>query len=114
MLKVGYIDDEPALCETFKDNFEDDHIEIAAYSNPQEGIEQMAAFKPDIIFLDYRLPDMTGDDIAEQLDPAIPKFLITGDLFVKTRYPFVKIFGKPYDFDELEDLLAAYAAKTRA
>ncbi len=59
----------------------------------------------DIIFLDYRLGSVTGDELAQRLDPAIPKYLITGDQAVKTIYNFVEIVEKPYPISRVRSIL---------
>lgn len=46
-------------------------------------VEQLAAFRPDIILSDYRLPGFTGQDalkIAQRLDPGLPFVIWSGVL----------------------------------
>ncbi len=55
---------------------------IAEAENGQQTFERLKEFKPDIILLDYRLPDMNGAEIARALKAdsafaAIPVIIIT-------------------------------------
>jgi len=108
-LKIVYLDDEPALLEMFGDLFSSPDREIALYDNPKTAIAAIEADPPDILFIDFRLPGYTGDQIAQLLDPKIPKVLITGDMEVKCAYPFHAVFEKPYTskLGEIEALLNA-------
>lgn len=101
IIKVYYLDDEPELCEMFSDIFSSDAIKVTTFSNPQVAIETIKKSPPDMFFVDYRLPSTNGDKIALQLDPSIPKFLITGDISVATTYKFNRIFSKPYREEDI-------------
>lgn len=94
--RIVLIDDEEDLCETFRQIFSRKGFDVIVFSNPEKGMEYINAHPPDILFFDYRLPGVTGDDLAQTLDNNIPKYLITGELDVKTKYPFERIFPKPY------------------
>lgn len=94
-LKVYYLDDEGALCETFFDNFSDEKIQIQTFTEPSLFIEVANKNPPDLVFIDYRLPGTTGDKVAQNLPPHIPKYLVTGDLLVKPDYKFIAILEKP-------------------
>jgi len=107
VLKVYYIDDEPDLCSIFTDAFSAADITITTFTDPLKGIEETKKNPPDLIFLDYRLPFMNGDQVALKMDAAIPKFLISGDLTHSTVYKFQNIFSKPYDILEIQEVLRA-------
>jgi len=108
LLKIIYIDDEPDLCEVFEDNFATDEIEVSAYSDVSLGLSSIQSDTPDLLFLDYRLPNTTGDELAKQVSSNIPKALITGDLDVKLNSSFVRIFSKPFNFAEMERFIQSY------
>lgn len=113
-LKVYYLDDEIDLLEMFRELFSSPEIEIRTFADPTLAIAEVWRAPPDLLILDYRLPNTTGDKIAQLLDPALPKIMITGDLAVKTTSSFVRIFHKPYDFAEMADFLEAAQARRRA
>lgn len=113
LLKVVYLDDEPFLCENFVDCFSSPEIEITTYTDPELAVQLIQANPPDVLFLDYRLPGTNGDEIAQKLDPSIPKFLVTGDIMVKTEYKFVKVFSKPYDSEDVMAELRKFISELR-
>jgi DNA-binding response OmpR family regulator len=113
-LKIVYLDDEPDLCEIFKDCFETESITIKTFIDPEQAVSEIKKIKPDLVLLDYRLPNTTGLQIAKRLDPEIIKVLITGDLSVQPDTAFYKIFKKPYKLNEMKDFLEFFQQqKTR-
>ena len=93
-IKVYYIDDEIELCENFEDFFASEEISIKTFTDPFIAIEFMKSQPPDLLFIDYRLKGINGDEVSQILDPSIPKMLITGDISLQTQYKFLKIFFK--------------------
>lgn len=69
-MKTILIDDEPLAIGRLKrllGKFEDFEI-IAEAKNGQEGLEKITQLKPDVIFLDIEMPEMTGFEMLTQLD----------------------------------------------
>lgn len=69
-MKTILIDDEPLAIGRLKrllGKFEDFEI-IAEAKNGQEGLEKITQLKPDVIFLDIEMPEMTGFEMLAQLD----------------------------------------------
>lgn len=95
-IKVVYIEDEPVLCELFREQFSNDDVEIFTFTDPQKFFENEKKINPDIIFVDYRLPGTNGDLIAKQVSSNVPIVLITGEINVKPSFPFKVILHKPY------------------
>jgi DNA-binding NtrC family response regulator len=104
-LEVVYIDDELDLCDLFSEAFTSPKVNIATFIDPNVALASIATKAPDVIFIDFRLPNITGDKIALKIDPKIVKVLITGDLQVKVEGIFDRIFYKPVDFEQLEQYL---------
>jgi FixJ family two-component response regulator len=105
-IKVYYLDDEPALGENFKDLFETDEVEISTFVTADAFLEAVRTAPPDLVFLDYLLPKTNGDIVAQQLDPKIPKYLITGNLEVKPKADFVGVFYKPVQFEVIQMVIS--------
>lgn len=110
-LKVVYIDDELDLLSLFAETFSSPDIEIRTFSDVREAKASIAQDRPDLVLIDFRLPGITGDKVAEQLDAAIPKALITGDLNVQTSYRFDAMFEKPYKPQAIEEFLQSIKNK---
>jgi len=78
-LRVLVIDDEPGMCagaSRVLDGFQvalpegDGHmsVKVAQAESGEEGLEEMAAHKYDILLLDHKLPGLSGLDVLERLN----------------------------------------------
>lgn len=71
LFKTIVIDDEPAarrLMKSLLSDYADTIDVIAEAGNGREAIEKIHALRPDLIFLDIQMPDLTGFEVIEQLD----------------------------------------------
>lgn len=108
-LKIFYIDDEPGLLEIFADTFSSKGIEITTFEDHKLAIEEIKKNPPHIIFIDYRLKGTTGDKVIQEVDPSIPKAMITGELSMRLDPALFKsIFYKPFDFDAVEKFIQSH------
>lgn len=101
-IRIIYIDDELGLCQMFEDNFSSDEILVETYTDPMEGIAAVNRNPPDLVLLDYRLPNCLGDRLAEKIPDHIKVALITGDLHIQVSSRIMRTFRKPFDFSEME------------
>ena len=108
LLNVYYLDDEPDLLESFKDTFETDSVRVTTFQHPKDCLNAISKHSPDLLFLDFRLPGVTGDKIASEISDRIPKVLVTGDLSVETSAKFVAVVHKPFDHGLVESLIHSY------
>ncbi len=106
--KIVYLDDETDLCSLFKMAFESERVIIKTFTEADEAISEIMKNPPDLIFLDYRLPNTTGDAVAIRLGAGIPIVLVTGDLNVSPKAPFTKIFKKPFKYEEMQDFISSF------
>ena len=106
--QIYYVDDEIELCEIFVDEFSTKDYEITAFHDPQSAIAACEKKAPDLIFIDYRMPGMNGDKLAQRLSPDIKKILITGEIQVDVEAKFETILGKPIMNKLVRDQLAKY------
>ena len=110
-LNVFYLDDEPDLCEIFAEEFASHEILMSTFTDWEVAVEKSKTHPPDLIFIDYRLPGTTGDQVAQKMAKHIPKFLITGESSVSTVYKFESILTKPYDRESIRGVLKDMATK---
>lgn len=71
LIKAMVIDDEPAARRLMKAllSTHADTIEIIAEAGTgRDAIERIEALKPDLIFLDIQMPDLTGFEVIEKLE----------------------------------------------
>ncbi len=88
---------------------------VAVCQSPKTGIEAIQKFKPDLVFLDIEMPQMTGFEMLEQLNP------ISFDVIFTTAYDEFAIQAfkvsaldyllKPIDINELKTAVAKFEAK---
>ena len=112
MLNVVYIDDEPDFCILFRELFENDDYNISTFIDCTTACKSIFENKPDLIFIDYRMPKTNGDIVSASIDSKIPKVLITGELNINPTYPFYRILHKPYSHDEVRQILKTFYLKT--
>jgi two-component system chemotaxis response regulator CheY len=84
----------------------------------EEGISKYKDVKPNLTFMDIRMPKMDGYDAffkIKQLDPSAKVILITAYNQDEKKYLKAKSMSlldsisKPYSFDILEDMINKYA-----
>ena len=81
-LKVLAVDDDPDILDLLEISLEDE-FEVIKAATGQEALSSVAKEKPDVIILDYMLPDTTGVEICRQLrnNPLylhLPILMLTG------------------------------------
>ncbi|MBP9706863.1 MAG: response regulator [Oligoflexales bacterium] len=113
LFKVAYVDDEIDMCKMFVDNFSSSEIFIKYFCDPQMFLDEFKNQEFDLIIVDYRFPNTNGDKIAKDLDSNIPKVLVSGDLHINPRQEFLRIFTKPFDFEEMEIFLKTLAVQKK-
>lgn len=109
--KIIYVDDESDICEDFALLMESDSIQVITFTSPFELLQKIDSINPDIIVSDYRMPGLTGIELAQKLSPELPKVLLTGELSLKDTSDFIKVFQKPCDFRALRTFLYELEAK---
>jgi DNA-binding NtrC family response regulator len=105
---VFYLDDEEALCEIFSDFFSSDEVQIETFSDINSLLKATLLCPPDLYFIDYRLPEQNGDEVAKALPPSIPKVLVTGEIRANYTYDFIAVLSKPYDYKLVQKIIDRY------
>jgi two-component system, NtrC family, response regulator AtoC len=79
--RVLIIEDEATLAKNMTTYLQRQGYAVAAVSTGEAGLAQAAACRPDVVLLDYSLPQMTGLEVLAQLQgqvPPVPAIMITG------------------------------------
>jgi two-component system, LytTR family, response regulator len=50
---------------------------VGEAANPKQAREQMAALKPELLFLDVQMPGQTGIELLESIEPPVPHVIFT-------------------------------------
>ncbi len=66
--RILVVDDEPALTRMVKLNLErTGKYEVRTENQGSMAVQAAREFKPDLIFLDVMMPDMSGDEVSAEL-----------------------------------------------
>lgn len=101
MSNIVYLDDEPELNEIFRLFLEDTSHHVMTFTDEQQALTYCKQTPPDILFVDYSLKTMKGDDIARQLPNSVIKILVTGNFSIDSDVVFDAIVSKPFKIAEL-------------
>ena len=107
---VYYLDDEAEICAVFSAFLTSMEIPVKTFTDAAEAIEYCKHTPPDLIFIDYRLADTTGDLVANSLYNDISKILVTGDLLSSKRHLFIDVINKPFRLKNIESVIQKYRA----
>ena len=82
-LKVLVVDDEADIRDVIRLTLEEEGYEVFEAACGQEAVDQAKKVKPNLIVLDFTLPDFNGDRVCELLkedeeNRKIPVLLLTG------------------------------------
>lgn len=118
---VMVIDDEGTFRKNVHRFLESKGFSVASCADGQAAIESFPGLQPDVVLVDYRLPDMDGLALFEklqQLEPDIIAILITGEGSVEIaveamKSGFYDYLTKPVALSELALLLEKVASHSR-
>lgn len=67
MIKILIVDDEPMICEEFREILQDDGHEVDTAAGGPEALEQIRDKEYDLVFLDVLMPKMEGREVFENI-----------------------------------------------
>ena len=81
-LRTIVVDDDPLVRRLIKDTLQDAGvIVIAEAANGREGVELALFYRPDVVVMDYMMPELDGIEATRRIydgDPGIRVVLLTG------------------------------------
>ncbi|CCQ11350.1 hypothetical protein PALB_22410 [Pseudoalteromonas luteoviolacea B = ATCC 29581] len=104
--KVVYIDDEVELTKLLGEFLDGMPIEYFAFNDELSGIAFCHREHPDLILIDYRLKQMTGEQVARKIGGVAPKYLVSGELELPEFSDFQRVLTKPFKFREIKTIIA--------
>jgi two-component system nitrogen regulation response regulator GlnG len=111
---VLIIDDEQSIRYSFCRALEGEDVQVLTAGTAADGLNQVRAHNPDVVVLDWQLPDGNGLDLFRQLhaqDPRRPVIFITAHGTTETAIEAMKggAFDyqvKPVDLERLNQVLS--------
>jgi len=111
--KILVVDDEPTICSLLARLLRKEGMAVEIAHDGRNALDALRSQPPDLLLLDYRLPDMTGQDVlveARALLPSLPVIVITAYADVQTavksiRAGAVDYLAKPFDHKNLLRLI---------
>lgn len=110
MAVMVIVDDEPGIVEEMKVFFEEEGHRVYTADSGEDGIELIQKLKPDVLFIDMKLPDISGLKVlatAKEISPRSKTIVITGYVD-QTIIDEAEALGrdaflqKPFDLDALK------------
>ncbi len=78
--RILIVEDEPAMVQGLRDNFEYEGYDVISAGDGLEGLERAMSDRPDLVVLDVMMPRMSGLDVCKQLKakrPGLPIIMLT-------------------------------------
>jgi two-component system nitrogen regulation response regulator GlnG len=113
MPKLLVIDDEPVICQSFDWVFASEDVKVFAAGSLAEGWRKFEEVRPDVVVLDFKLPDGSGLDLFDQIrkvDPKRPVLFLTAHGTTETAIEAMKrgafdYLAKPFELEQMSELL---------
>jgi len=116
--KILIIDDDPNILFAVRMIFEKEGYSVVEANGGKDGLLKIESAKPDIVFLDVTMPDMSGLDVMEQMKERanVPVIIITGYGTMETAIKAIQLgayeyITKPLDAEKIR-LLVRRALET--
>ena len=65
--KIFIIEDETSIIQLVQHNLEKEGFIVASSENGNEGLKQLKKFEPNLLLLDWMLPDLSGIEICKNI-----------------------------------------------
>ncbi len=67
MTKIAIIEDDAVINQMYRMKFEAEGFDVQVANNGKTGVEMVKTFAPDMVLLDLRMPEMTGDEALAKI-----------------------------------------------
>lgn len=107
--RVLVIDDEQEICQLFFSELEYRGVKVQCETKPDNIIERIAEFDPDVVVLDIMLPGSDGLKVLQQIrshSTTTPKVILISGSLQYTRRSCIEagacdLFAKPFDINQI-------------
>ncbi len=88
-------------------------LHIIEAENGKEAVDLCLQHQPDLIFMDYRMPDLNGIQVLQQLQqhqPKVKAIMLTASAFINDKIQFldagfIDVINKPFFIDQIKESL---------
>jgi two-component system response regulator (stage 0 sporulation protein F) len=113
------VDDQAGIRRFLYEAFSEEGYNVEMASNGIEALNKVSAKTPSLIFLDFKMPGMSGMETLEELReiaPDIPVVMMSAygelDIIAEAKKRGVKCYiNKPFDLDDVRSLVRGLLAK---
>jgi len=107
--RILLVEDDPAVNYILQRYLEKAGFAVLAAGGPREALGLFASNPVDLVVTDFRMPDMTGEEMLVELrarHPALPALIVSAYVNeLSIRIPGVPVLSKPVDAEALVDLV---------
>jgi len=112
-LKLLVVDDEPSICDCIRLLLSHDGHDVEVANSAGAALSVFAKDKFDLIFTDYSMPGMKGDELAERIKavaPNQPVMMISGFAPERDALRSVDfVLSKPFDLGDLREAVNRFS-----
>lgn len=120
-MKLLIVEDEKGISNFLKQGLEEEGYEVFVSDNGKMGLEMASIHKPDLILLDWMLPNLSGLEVCKQIrkqDNITPIIFLTAKDTVQETLEGLKAgandyIKKPFSFDELVERVKIHFRTTK-
>ena len=98
--KIFIIEDEPSIIQLVQHNLEKEGFVVSSSLNGNEGLKELKKFQPNILLLDWMLPDLSGIDVCKNAILTAKKNSNKFNLQNRLKFfnkSFTKMFNQKFD-----------------
>ena len=111
-IRLLFVDDENDFVKYMTKRLAPHEIEVHAYTNPVQALEQTAGHRFDVGLLDLKMPGMDGEELLSRLkerDPTMEIIILTGHGSARSAFRSAQVGAYEYLFKpcEFADLVGA-------
>lgn len=120
--RILIIDDEKSICDACTAVLTQSQYDVQSSYDGETGLEKVETFKPDVVFIDLKMPGMGGIDVIRNIrerDPYIVPVVITGYASIDAAVESMKtgaydFLPKPFTPEQLRIIAKRALDKRRA
>jgi DNA-binding response OmpR family regulator len=79
---VFVVEDDPTLCDVLREELQEAGWAAVGFTTPSAALAEIETNPPDVVLVDYGLPEMMGDDFLRAVRDRLPEVslvLMSGD-----------------------------------